>query len=59
MFSLDTMRLNAYLRLPPLTRSPVCHGYSCGCVCEGCLEREQRPETAQAPPRQPWEAQAA
>jgi hypothetical protein len=31
-----------------------CHGFSNGCICPTCLERESEPHTALEQPRQPW-----
>ena len=42
-----------HLAVPP--RKPPCMGYQNACVCPACLDRIQRPITAQPPAPQPWE----
>jgi hypothetical protein len=36
----------------------ICMGYSCGCVCSTCLDREKQPQPAHEPVRQPREVAA-
>lgn len=46
-----------HLELAP--NPPPCMGYQNACVCAACLDRVQRPVTAQPPAPQPWEPKQA
>lgn len=57
-FSLDVLRLNAILGLPPLERKPACMKYQHGCRCRHCVHREKNAGRKPKQPKQPWDIAA-
>lgn len=54
-----TLRVTSTGHLAVIPRGAICHGYQNACVCPECLDRKQRPVTAQPPAPQPWEPRQA
>ena len=57
VLSVEDRILGMFLGLGDLAGQdgPHHHGYQNGCICEPCLERDQRPTEPRPAASQPWE----